>query len=103
MVNRGCAEKTIYGAMILAKQAFQWGKLREYRSGNAKVAKAKALPQPCFGTDQVGLLIANSEAYKKAAIATLGYFGIRIGELEHLQWFDVKLERSSSTASAWRG
>jgi len=59
--------------LILAKQVFKWGhhegKLREYRLVGAKITKAKAKPQPCFTTEQVDLIIANSEGYEKAAFA----------------------------------
>ena len=97
LVDQEYADKTVYGALILAKQVFKWGflegKLREYRLGNAKVAKAKAKPQPCFTTEQVELIIANTEGFEKTALATLGYAGLRIGELEQLQWIDVGLDR----------
>ena len=95
--EQGYADKTIYGALILAKQVFKWafqeGRLREYRLAKAKVPKATAGPQPCFTTDQVELIVANTEGLEKAALATLGYAGLRIGELEQLQWADVGLDR----------
>ena len=95
LVAKEYAEKTVYGALTLAKQVFKWGhqegRLREYRLVNAKIAKAKAQPQPCFTTEQVDLIIANSEGLEKVAFATLAYAGLRIGELEQLQWADVQL------------
>ena len=95
--ERGCADKTIYGALTLAKQVFKWGfqegRLREYRLGSAKIAKAKARPQPCFTTEQAELIVANSEGPEKAAFATLAYAGLRIGELEQLQWADRQFSR----------
>jgi len=90
------ADKTVYGALTLAKQVFKWGhaegKLREYRLAGAKIAKAKAKPQPCFTTEQVDLIIANIDGIDKAAFAILGFAGLRIGELEQLQWTDVQFE-----------
>jgi integrase len=41
----------------------------------------------------VDLIIANSEGIQKAALATLGYAGLRIGELEQLQWIDVQFDK----------
>ena len=97
LVEKGYADKTVYGALTLAKQVFKWGfqegRLREYRLGAARIAKAKARPQPCFTTDQVELIVANSAGVEKAALATLAYAGLRIGELEQLQWPDVELDR----------
>ena len=97
LIARSYADKTVYGALTLAKQVFKWGhaegRLREYRLAGAKLAKAKARPQPCFTTDQVELIIANSEGIEKAALATLAYAGLRIGELEQLLWLDVQLDR----------
>ena len=97
LVEQGYADKTVYGVLTLCKQVFKWGhhegKLREYRLGRATLAKAKAKPQPCFTTEDVELLIAQSEGVEKAAFATLAYAGLRIGELEQLQWIDVQLDR----------
>ncbi len=97
LVEKGYADKTVYGALTLAKQVFKWGfqegRLREYRLGAARIAKAKAKPQPCFTTEQVELIVANSEGAEKVAFATLAYAGLRIGELEQLQWVDVQLDR----------
>jgi len=94
LIAREYADKTVYGALTLAKQVFKWGhaegRLREYRLAGAKIAKAKAKPQPCFTTDQVDLIIANSEGLEKVAFATLAYAGLRIGELEQLRWVDVE-------------
>ena len=96
LAEKDYADKTIYGALTLAKQVFKWGfqegRLREYRLGAARIAKAKARPQPCFSTDQVELIIANSDGTEKVAFAILAYAGLRIGELEQLQWVDVQLD-----------
>ncbi len=97
LAERGYADKTIYGALTLAKQVFKWGfqegRLREYRLGAARIAKARARPQPCFTTEQVELIIANAKGIEKVAFATLAYTGLRIGELEQLQWVDVQFDR----------
>jgi len=97
LAEQGYADKTVYGALILAKQVFKWGyqegKLREYKLANAKAAKAKAKPQPCFTTDEVELILANTEGVELTALATLAYEGLRVAELEQLQWIDVKLGR----------
>ena len=75
LIGKGYAAKTVYGVLTVTKQVFKWahleGKMREYRLGGAKLAKAKAPPQPCFDTGQVELIIANSEGLEKVAFATL--------------------------------
>ena len=96
LVDEGYADKTIYGALTVAKQVFKWGhqegKLSEYRLAAAKVAKAKARPQPCFTTEQVELIIHHTTGVEQAAFATLAYAGLRIGEVEQLRWTDVKMD-----------
>ena len=96
LAEKDYADKTIYGALTLAKQVFKWGfqegRLREYRLAAARIAKAKARPQPCFRTEQAELIVANSEGAEKVAFAILAYAGLRIGELEQLQWADVQLD-----------
>ena len=41
----------------------------------------------------IELIIANTEGIEKIAFATLAYTGLRIGELEQLQWIDVMADR----------
>jgi len=95
LVDQEYADKTVYGALTLAKQVFKWGyqegQLREYKLVNAKVAKAQAKPQPCFTTDEVELILANTYGEEQIVFATLAYEGLRVGELEQLQWGDVNL------------
>ena len=97
LMTKGYADKTVYGELTLAKQAFKWGHhekmLRENALAGAKLAKANAKPQPCFSTDQVDLIIANTVGVEKAAFATLGYAGLRIGEVEQMRWSDVQMDR----------
>lgn len=99
LVDKEYADKTVYGVLILTKQVFKWGyqegKLSEYKLVNAKVEKAKAKPQPCFTTEQVELILANTYDVERAALATLAYEGLRVAELEQLQWVDVKLSRGN--------
>ena len=97
LVEREYADKTVYGVLTVTKQVFKWayqeGHLREYKLVNAKVAKAHAKPQPCFTTDEVELILANTFSIERVAYATLAYEGLRVGELEQLHWIDVKLDR----------
>lgn len=93
----GCdyAAKTVYHCVMLAKQVFKWAwqeqKIRDYPLAAARIAKAKAKPQPCFTTEQVEKILEKTTGVERAAFATLAYAGLRIGEVEQLQWIDVKL------------
>jgi integrase len=100
LVNKNYQPKTVYGALTICKQVFKWGHaeghLKEYRLVNTKLAEAKAKPQPCFTTEQVETLILSTSGVEQAAIATLAYAGLRIGELEQLLWQDVRLNADGS-------
>ncbi|MEM6259842.1 MAG: site-specific integrase [Planctomycetota bacterium] len=93
LVEQEYADKTVYGALTLCKQVFKWGyqegMLREYKLVNAKVEKAHAKPQPCFTNEEVELILANTYGQERVAFAVLAYEGLRIGELEQLEWRDV--------------
>jgi integrase len=100
LVAQDYEPKTVHAALMNCKQAFKWGhaegKLREYRLTNTKLAEAKAKPQPCFTTDQVERLIAATDGVERAALATLAYAGLRIGEVEQMLWRDVRLAPDGS-------
>lgn len=89
------ADKTVQGAVMLAKQVFEWawrqGILKEYRLAVASIPKAKSKPQPCFTSEQVDQLLEVAEGEEKPAYALMAYAGLRIGEVEQLRWEDLRL------------
>ncbi len=91
--GQGYADKTMEAAVVLAKQMFKWAwrrlLLRDYRLAGASFPKAKAQPQPCFTSGQVNALIGAAKGEEKLACALMGYAGLRIGEVEQLQWDDL--------------
>lgn len=99
LVAKEYQPKTVYAALMICKQVFKWGhaegKVRENRLVGTKLAVAKARPQPCFTTEQVELLIGRTTGVEQVAIATLGYAGLRIGEVEQMQWIDLRLDDQS--------
>jgi len=101
LVDNKYAEKTIQGAIILAKQLFKWawrqGILQHYRLEAASFPKAKAAPQPCFTTAQVDALIAKATGNEKIAFALMGYAGLRIGEVEQLCKQDIIIKKKQYT------
>jgi len=101
LYEQGYADKTVQGAVTLAKQLFKWawrrGMLKEYRLAGTSFPKARARPQPCFTSAQVDQLIEVAEGEEKAAFALMGYAGLRIGEVEQLRWEDIHRGRGRLT------
>jgi len=93
LMAKGYADKTVQGAVILAKQAFKWAwrqkLIKDYRFSGVSFPKAKAKPQPCFTSEQVDKLIEAGIGEEKTAFALMGYAGLRIGEVEQLCWEDL--------------
>jgi site-specific recombinase XerD len=108
LVAKGYAGKTVYGVLTVTKQVFKWAwqekRLRDYALATASLGKAKAKPQACFTTAQVESLIDATTGIERAAIATLAYAGLRIGELVQMEWSDVvKLSETGGTLHIRRG
>jgi integrase len=93
LIDQNYAPKTVLGAVMLAKQVFKWawrqGLLRNYSLAAASVPKAKPRPQPCFTTAQVDQLIEIAAGEEKTAFALMAFAGLRIGEVEQLEWSDL--------------
>ena len=101
LVDKEYADKTVQGAIILAKQLFKWawrqGILQRYRLEAASFPKAKASPQPCFTTKQVDALIDKASGNERLAFALMGYAGLRIGEVEQLRNEDIVVKNKRFT------
>jgi len=93
LVNKEYADKTVQGAIVLAKQMFKWAWRQKlivvYSLEAVSFPKAKAGPQPCFTTEQVDALIKKGVGEEELAFALMGYAGLRIGEVEQLRWEDI--------------
>jgi site-specific recombinase XerD len=93
LMAKGYADKTVQGAVILAKQVFKWAwrqkLVKDYRFSGVSFPKAKAKPQPCFTSEQVDKLIEAGFNEEKLAFAFMGYADLRIGEVEQLCWEDL--------------
>ena len=87
--------------IVLTKQMCKWawrqGLIRDYKFVSVSFPKAKAGPQPCFTTDQVMTLIEKGKSEEKLAFALMAYAGLRIGEVEQLQWEDISLKNGQFT------
>jgi len=101
LVDKAYADKTVEGAIVVAKQVLKWawrqGMLQSYRLEAATFPKSKAKPQPCFNSRQVDLLIDRAEGQEPTAFALMGYAGLRIGEVEQLCWQDIIVKGSRYT------
>ncbi len=86
---------------MLAKQVYKWawrqGILQNYRLEAATFPKAKAMPQPCFTSEQVDLLITIAVGEENLAFALMGYAGLRIGEAEQLHYEDLRVKNNQCT------
>lgn len=89
-------DKSIYNETIVIKQLFKWATRHGYLSRNLlepiRFEKVKSPKQPCFTIEQVELLISNAEGWAVPMFAMLAFTGMRIGELQQLQWEDVDLD-----------
>jgi len=101
LVEKDYADKTVQGAIVLAKQVFKWswrqGILQNYRLEAATFPKAKAKPQPCFTSKQVDMLLGKASGDEKTAFALMAYAGLRIGEVEQLRREDIKTKSGQYT------
>jgi len=90
--------KSIYNETIVIKQLFKWAARNGYLSRNLlepiRFEKVKSPKQPCFTMEQVQLLISNAERWAVPMFAALAFTGIRIGELQQLQWEDVDFDHN---------
>jgi site-specific recombinase XerD len=90
------SDKSIYNETIIIKQLFKWATKNGFLSRNLLESlhfeKVKSPKQPCFTIEQVELLISNAESWAVPMFATLAFTGMRIGELQQLQWEDVDIE-----------
>jgi integrase/recombinase XerD len=90
------ADKTVQGAVILAKQLFKWAwkqkLVSDYQLAAVSFPKARAKEQPCFNSEQADAIINKATGEEKLAFALLAYAGLRIGEVEQLHWEDIKAD-----------
>ncbi len=94
LCDQKLADKTVQGAVVLAKQLFKWAwrqKLAsDYRLAAVSFPKARTKDQPCFESKQADAIIDKAVGEEKLAFALLAYSGLRIGEVEQLHWEDIR-------------
>lgn len=90
------ADKTRYTTLTVCKQVFNFGVRQKLLAADpmpgVHLPKARAKPQVCPTTNQVNLMLGLCDGLTHAAIAIAAYQGLRYGEIEALQWDDVRLD-----------
>ncbi|MEO0631645.1 MAG: site-specific integrase, partial [Planctomycetota bacterium] len=89
-------DKTRYTTLTVCKQVFNFGIRQKLLAFDpmpgVHLPKAKARPQVCPTTEQVTAMLALCDGITHAAIAIMAFQGLRVGEVEALQWADVQLD-----------
>ncbi|MEQ9617044.1 MAG: site-specific integrase [Phycisphaerales bacterium] len=95
--GQGYAPKSVHHAMVCVKQLFKWGWRNKYLPAFTldAVPAPSGAPrrQPCFTTEQVESMRARTTGELHAAITILAYAGLRVGELQHLCWSDIRVDQ----------
>jgi integrase len=91
--------KSIYATLTLTKQVTKWAVkaklIPQNHLADISIPIPKPRPQPCFTIAQIDRLLEVADESEKTAFATLAFSGMRIGELEQLDWADVLLDRGT--------
>ena len=94
-VAAGIAAKTLYNETTIIRQmvnfALSRGMIREDPLQGIRIREPKPTPQPCWTPAEVEhILVAASGPYH-SALVLLADTGMRVGELQHLAWDDIKI------------
>lgn len=97
-VAAGLAAKTVYNETMIIRQLVNFALSRRMIKtdplAGLKLKEPKPNPQPCWSPDEVDRILAASSEPQRWAFAILADTGMRIGELQHLTWDDVDVERN---------
>jgi integrase len=94
-----CDSKTAYNDALTIKNALKWGSrasrglLRSNPSADWETPKPIKPKRRCYTTEEVALMETGVREWLRPVIVTLAFTGLRIGELIHLRWVDVDLEK----------
>jgi integrase len=93
----GAAPKTVYTDSIVLRQVVNFGISRGRLVADPlraiRLMKPTAPPQPCRTWQEVMRILDGSREPQRSIFALLAEAGMRVGELKHLTWADVDLER----------
>ncbi len=91
--------KSVYATLTLTKQVVKWAAksklIPQNQLADISIPIPAPKPQPCFTAAQIDQMLEATEEPERTAYATLAFSGMRVGELEQLDWADVLLDRGS--------
>lgn len=97
-VGASAAPKTIYTETVIIRQlvkfALSRGLIDEDPLRGLRLAKPKPTPQPCWTPEEVERILGAATPAYREALTILADTGLRAGELVHLTWDDVDLDRN---------
>jgi len=94
-----CDSKTAYNDALTIKNALKWGSrasrglLRVNPSADWETPKPIKPKRRCYTAEEVAAMEVGVREWLRPVVSTLAYTGLRIGELIHLRWVDVDLEK----------
>lgn len=94
-----CDSKTAYNDALTIKNAMKWGSrasrglLRVNPSADWETPKPIKPKRRCYTAEEVAAMETGVREWLRPIVTTLAYTGLRIGELIHLRWVDVDLEK----------
>jgi site-specific recombinase XerD len=96
-VAAGAAPKTVYTETVVIRQPVNFALSREMLAVDPlkglRLAKPRPTVQPCWTKVEVDGILSASREPQRSMFALLAETGMRVGELKHLLWDDVDLER----------
>ena len=91
------AKKTVYTEVVIIRQLVNYALSRKMITGDPlegiKLKKPKPRRQPCWSHKEVEQILAASQEPHRSVMTLLAETGMRVGEVKHLTWDDVDLDR----------
>lgn len=94
-----CDSKTAYNDALTIKNAMKWGSrasrglLRVNPSADWETPKPIKPKRRCYNAEEVAAMETGVREWLRPIVTTLAFTGLRIGELIHLRWVDVDLDK----------
>jgi site-specific recombinase XerD len=97
-VQAGIAPKTLYNETVIIRQlvnfALSRGLIVMDPLKGLHLKKPKPTTQPCWTPEEMESIFAAAPASERAKFVVLAGTGMRVGELRHLTWDDIDLDRN---------
>jgi integrase len=97
-VAAGAKPKTVHNETVIIRQLINFAlarnMLRTDPLKGLRLKNPKPTRQPCWTRLEVEKILAAAAGYQRAALVLLAETGARVGEIKHLTWEDIDLERA---------